>query len=213
MSPTLRASIALLFVTTACVAKNDATTDTTKVVDSTTVTTTSPSPTTQNPPAPSPPATQNPAPTPPDTTRTTNWTVTAAGLGPLRAGQAIAQANTAVGGGFSGSTDQCTYAVWPKAPSGVAVMLSNGKVARVEVRSGTVTTANGAGIGDTEARIKALYTNRVTSTAHKYNQGGHYLTVEGPNAANRIVFETDGVKVTNYRSGRVPEVEQVERCG
>ena len=141
MSPTLRLSIALLFATTACVAKNDATTDTTKVVDSTTVTTTSPSPTTQNPPPPTPPATQ----TPPDTTRTTTWTVTAAGLGPLRAGQTIAQANTAVGGGFSGSVDQCTYAVWPKAPSGVAVMLASGKVARVEVRSGTVTTANGAG--------------------------------------------------------------------
>ncbi len=213
MSPKLRLPIALLFVTTACVAKKDATTDTTKVVDSTTVTT-APSTTTQNPPTPPPPATQNPAPTtPPDTTRTTNWTVNAAGLGPLRAGQTIAQANTAVGSGFSGSTDQCTYAVWPKAPSGVAVMLSNGKVARVEVRSGTVTTANGAGIGDTEARIKALYTNRVTSTPHKYNAGGHYLTVEGPSAANRIVFETDGVKVTNYRSGRVPEVEQVERCG
>lgn len=208
MSPKLCLSIALLFATTACVAKKDATTDTTKVVDSTTVTTTS-----TGTPAPAPPATQNPAPAPTDTTRTTNWTVTAAGFGPLRAGQTIAAANTAVGGGFSGSTDQCTYAVWPKAPSGVAVMLSNGKVARVEVRSGTVTTAIGAGIGDTEARIKALYTNRVTSAPHKYNPGGHYLTVEGPSAANRIVFETDGVKVTNYRSGRIPEVEQVERCG
>jgi hypothetical protein len=32
-------------------------------------------------------------------------------------------------------------------------------------------------------------------------------------AVNRIVFETDGSKVTEYRSGRTPEVEQVERCG
>ena len=52
----------------------------------------------------------------------------------------------------------------------------------------------------------------MTSGPHKYNPGGHYITVTGA-GSNRIVFETDGSRVTNYRAGRSPEVEQVERCG
>ena len=207
-----RLSVILLFTATACAVKTEKTPDTT-AVDSTTVTTSTtvtPAPSQTTPPAQNPPP--PPAPAPADTPNTTTWTVTAAGLGPLRAGQTIAQANAAVGGGFSGSTANCTYAVWPKAPAGVAVMLANGRVARVEVRSGSTATAAGARIGDSEARINSLYAGRVTSAPHKYNPGGHYMTVTG-GGANRIVFETDGSSVTNYRAGRSPEVEQVERCG
>lgn len=214
MSPLHRFSVVLLFTATACAVKTDKNPDTT-VVDTTTVTTSNttvtPAPSqTTTPPAQNPPP--PPVPAPADTPNTTTWTVTAAGLGPLRAGQTIAQANTAVGGGFSGSTANCTYAVWPKAPAGVAVMLANGRVARVEVRSGSTATSAGARIGDSEARINSLYAGRVTSSPHKYNPGGHYLTVTG-GGANRIIFETDGSSVTNYRAGRTPEVEQVERCG
>jgi hypothetical protein len=210
-----RISVVLLFTATACAVKTEKNPDST-VVDSTTVTTSSttvtPAPSQTTPPAQNPPPPRAPAPVPADTPNTTTWTVNAAGLGPLRAGQTIAQANAAVGGGFSGSTANCTYAVWPKAPGGVAVMLANGRVARVEVRSGSTATAAGARIGDSEARINSLYPGRVTSAPHKYNPGGHYMTVTG-GGSNRIVFETDGSSVTNYRAGRTPEVEQVERCG
>jgi hypothetical protein len=207
-----RLSLLLLFTATACAVKTEKNPDST-VVDSTTITT-STSTVTQAPSQTTPVA-QTPAPVsaPVDTPNTTTWTMTAAGLGPLRAGQTIAEANSAVGGGFSGSSGNCTYAVWPSAPAGVAVMLANGRVARIEVRSGATATAAGARIGDSEARINSLYAGRVTSSPHKYNPGGHYLTVRGPGASNRIVFETDGSSVTNYRAGRSPEVEQVEGCG
>ncbi len=212
MPPIHRLSILLLFTATACAVKSDKNPDST-VVESTTVTT-STSAVTQTPPQTTPPA-QTPAPVPAqaDTPNTTTWTITAAGLGPLRVGQTIAEASTAVGGGFSGGAGSCTYAVWPKAPTGVAVMLANGRVVRIEVRSGTIATAAGARIGDSEARINSLYPGRVTSSPHKYNPGGHYMAIRAPNASNRIVFETDGSRVTNYRAGRSPEVEQVEGCG
>jgi hypothetical protein len=143
-------------------------------------------------------------------------TVTEYGIGPIRAGMTVEEVAQAMGGGFGapkGGTAGCTYAVLVKAPPGLAVMLQDGKVARVEVRSGRTPTAAGARIGDSEARIKALYPGRVTTTPHKYNAGGHYLTVTPADPKYRIVFETDGKKVTNFRSGRIPEVEQVERCG
>jgi hypothetical protein len=105
----------------------------------------------------------------------------------------------------------CSYAKMNGLPAGVAVMVEAGKVARVEVRSGSVATSNGARIGDSEARIKSLYP-QVTVTPHKYDTAGHYLTV-APSSNNRIIFETDGKRVVNYRAGVTPQVEYVERCG
>jgi hypothetical protein len=130
----------------------------------------------------------------------------------------VAEAASAAGGGFAapkGYSAGCGYAVLTKAPSGLAVMLEDGKIARIEVRSGRIGTATGAHIGDSESRIKTLYAGRVTTTPHKYVSGGHYLTAvpTDPANSNRIVFETDGSKVTEYRAGRIPAVEYVERCG
>jgi hypothetical protein len=93
-------------------------------------------------------------------------------------------------------------------------MVRGGEVARVQVDSGPVRTVEGAGIGDSEARIDSLYHGRVTVGPHKYTEG-HYLTVKpttGDESAFRLLFETDGRRVTRYRAGRLPEVEWVEGC-
>lgn len=174
-----------------------------------------------------PPASNSPAPgntqTPPASTDSaappggTSYRITPNSFGPLRVGMTVAEAAAAMGGGFAaprGYDGGCGYATLTKAPAGLAVMLEGGKIARFEVRSGGIKTAEGAGIGDSETRIKGLYGSTVASTPHKYVQGGHYLTVKpSSSSTNRIVFETDGTRVTEYRSGKTPEVEQVERCG
>jgi hypothetical protein len=44
---------------------------------------------------------------------------------------------------------------------------------------------------------------------------GNYLTFipqDRPDRNYRLVFETDGDRVTNFRSGQVPEVEAIEGC-
>lgn len=215
LSPRLSIAIAstALFAL-ACTVKTDKSADTLAVdTSATTVTDVDIAPLDSGPaPQPVPPTrsdTSRPAPS-------TSWTVNERGIGPLRAGMTVAEAKSAVGGGFAapkGYSGGCGYAVLVKGPSGLAVMLEDGKIARVEVRSGGIATAAGARIGDSESRIKSLYAGRVTSTPHKYVQGGHYLTVTPAGSANRIVFETDGSKVTEYRSGQTPAVEQVERCG
>jgi len=152
----------------------------------------------------------------PDTSKpSTNWVVTENGIAKLRAGMTIADAKAAYPS-FSvpaGDPSACSYAKMNGLPSGVAVMVEAGKVARVEVRSGSVATSTGARIGDSEARIKSLYPNQVAVTPHKYESAGHYLTVTPSGSANRIIFETDGKRVTNYRAGARPQVEYVERCG
>jgi hypothetical protein len=56
----------------------------------------------------------------------------------------------------------------------------------------------------------------VTRLPHKYVQGGEYLTVtpvSPEDSSLRIVFESEGGRITRFRSGRTPQVEWVERCG
>jgi hypothetical protein len=53
-------------------------------------------------------------------------------------------------------------------------------------------------------------------TPHKYVSGAHYLTLVPTTPADtlrRIVFETDGRRVTRYRTGLLPYVANVEGCG
>lgn len=198
-----------------CAVKTEKSADTSIASTVDTISTSSSSPGT-NTPQPPLPAVPSPDSAPPPAG--TSFTIAPDSYGPLHVGMTVAQAASALGGGFAaprGYSGGCGYAVLVKAPRGLAVMLNEGKIARFEVRSGGIKTTEGARIGDSETRIKSLYAGRVTSTPHKYVTGGHYLTVAPPgsDSGNRIVFETDGTKVTEYRSGKTPEVEQVERCG
>ncbi|GAC1491638.1 MAG: hypothetical protein NVS1B5_16540 [Gemmatimonadaceae bacterium] len=99
-------------------------------------------------------------------------------------------------------------------PDGVSAMVVRGKVARIDVDTGTVTTEDGAKIGDTEDRVKSIYGDEVTVEPHKYIDGWHYLTVTGDTARSgkALVFETDGKRVTMFRGGRLPEVKWMEGC-
>jgi hypothetical protein len=92
-------------------------------------------------------------------------------------------------------------------------MVVKGKLARIDVDTGAVTTEDGLKIGDTEDRVKSVYGEELETRPHKYTDG-HYLIVKGDSASagREIVFETDGKKVTMFRAGRLPEVEWVEGC-
>ncbi len=112
------------------------------------------------------------------------------------------------------ATAHCTYARSQSLPSGAVLLFENGRIARVDVLTGSTRTVEGAGIGDTETRLKSLYEGRVKATPHKYADAGHYFTVESKtDSTHKIVFETDGFKVLRFRSGKTPAVEYVEGCG
>jgi hypothetical protein len=143
------------------------------------------------------------------------WEVTPQGIGGFRAGMSVDELRV-VGAkslDIPEKIDECAYIRPKNGPKGVALMIEKGKLARVDVTEGSVATAQGAKIGDSEDEIKSLYPGQVTVKPHKYTSG-HYLVVTPPSDANaRIVFETDGKKVLKYRSGHEPAVEYVEGCG
>ena len=148
---------------------------------------------------------------------TSTWTVNIRGIGPLQAGMSRTQAAAVMGvspAAIDSAWTDCDYVGFGDMPEGVSFMVEGGTIARVDVDKGRVATEEGARIGDSEARIRQLYGSRLTVTPHKYIEG-HYLTVlpkEAADSAFRIVFETDGHNVIQYRSGRRPQVEYVEGC-
>lgn len=137
------------------------------------------------------------------------------GFGALRAGMTVAEAEQALGAKLpllGPSMEPCHYVSLQGSP-GVAFMVIDGRIARVDVqRESPIKTAEGAGIGDPEDRIRALYPGTIETQPHKYSDG-NYLIVRAPADSNyRIIFETDGKRVTSYRAGRMPEVRWVEGC-
>ena len=157
--------------------------------------------------------------------------VTIDGIGPIRVGMTVAEAEKSANVTLiekGGRADTNCYYMWPKTgPQGIGFMVISpreaktilrDRISRVDIfKNNRITTPRGAKIGDTEAQIKALYPGQIQVTPHQYTgpQGGHYLTLVPKDAADkgyRIVFETLKGRVTQFRSGKLPEVEYVEGC-
>ncbi|GAB4276596.1 MAG: hypothetical protein Fur0025_01880 [Oscillatoriaceae cyanobacterium] len=143
------------------------------------------------------------------------------GIGQVMVGMTVSEASRAanrrlVSTGDSGGGSSCFYVTPEGGPSDVRFMVTEGRISRVDIwRNSRVSTLSGARIGDTEARIKALYPGKIQVSPHKYVPGGHYLTFVPTDRADRnyrLVFETNGNQVTQYRTGKLPEVEFVEGC-
>jgi len=141
------------------------------------------------------------------------------GLGQIQIGMTLDEAvNMGLLNENPNMNPQCDFvfpAVGAGIPDGVSVMVVKGKIARIDVDTGSVTTEDGVKVGDTEDRVKSVYGDELKVEPHKYIEGGHYLTVMGDSASagKALVFETDGKRVTMFRGGRLPEVKWVEGCG
>lgn len=149
-----------------------------------------------------------------------SWTAATladSGFGAILVGMTPAAANAAVGDSLvlpPAGPEGCQYGSAP-AVAGLAFMIENGRVVRIEVRSQGVRTDAGAAVGDSETRIQQLYHGRIALTPHKYTDG-HYLTVAPRMAAAgqvQLVFETEHGVVTRFRGGLLPQVAYVEGCG
>ncbi|WP_413172316.1 hypothetical protein [Anabaena azotica] len=156
--------------------------------------------------------------------------VTINGIGAVKAGMNLPEAAAAANARLyvsASPSDSCYYLEAEGDIKGISFMVTKDEaksrqkyitsdvIARVDIDDPRVTTVSGAKIGDTEARIKSLYPGQIKVTPHNYVQNGHYLTLIPKDKADqnyRVVFETDGQRVTRYRSGKLPEVEFVEGC-
>lgn len=145
------------------------------------------------------------------------WSVAPDAFGPLRIGMTSAAITSIIPGAFSLAAPPeaggCGYAKWD-GPPGVSLMFTGDTLVRIDVDSAVVITGDSARVGDTEARIDSIYGSAVRRLPHKYTDGRYLIVVGEPpiDTLHRLVFETDGQRVTKLRAGRMPEVEYVEGC-
>lgn len=95
-------------------------------------------------------------------------------------------------------------------------MFQRGRLARVDVWKRGIRTGGGAQVGDAEARILELYSQRIKVTQHHYPPvGAHYMIFTPVDAADQdyqMLFETNGATVTQFRVGFRAAVAQAEGC-
>lgn len=140
------------------------------------------------------------------------------GLGPVRVGMTVAEAAGALGRPLepvTAPTDGCTFYAPANGFDGISFLVATGTVARIDVTDGPTKTAEGMAIGQSEAEARRHYGDRLRESPHDFVLGGHYLTLvptDPADAGFRLVAETDGVKVTSMRAGRLPEMDLTEGC-
>lgn len=163
--------------------------------------------------APSDTLTLKPGTTPGASRRTI--AVSAQGAGPVRVGMTVAEARQATGEATvteDSINRECDYVRLSGLPEGISLMVVEGIVSRIDVRSPGITTAEGARIGDSESRIDSLYGNSVVRQPHEYTDGSYLIVPATGDTSYQLVFETDGNAVTTYRAGLMPMVQWVEGC-
>ena len=94
-------------------------------------------------------------------------------------------------------------------------MFARGRIVRVDVWKPGIRTLSGAGVGDTEEKIKQLYPAQIEIEPHPYlPENGHYLNYWPKNGSRQfgIVFETEGERVTSFRVGTHAAIALIEGC-
>jgi hypothetical protein len=134
-------------------------------------------------------------------------------IGPVEIGMTLAEAEAAAEQDLKQEGDalgDCLYYTPSTGEPDVSFMVIDGVVSRIDVDAGTTTTNTGIGIGSTEADVRKTHPSAVVSK-HPYTDG-HYLRVLSEDGQYAFLFETDGTKVTSFRSGYVSAVDQTEGC-
>lgn len=147
------------------------------------------------------------------------WTLSPDGYGPIQVGMTLKQAEVASGFSFNSTKPDATqgeeetcYYVTLKNAKDLYFMVSDNRIVRINVVGPGFYTSTGATIGDTEAKVKGLYSGKLIVEPHKYDDKAHYLTLIDKPKDRAIRFETDGKIVTLIYSGIIEDVHLVEGC-
>ena len=137
--------------------------------------------------------------------------LTTAGLGPIKIGMTIAQVEQAGNRevAFEGGDANAACASGALG-SKLYGLFSKGRLTRIYVASRLYATRTSIRVGDSQRKVLARYGRSITREPHEYVRGGFYLKLTVGN--RRLVFDTDGKRVTQMSSGRKPEIDYVEGC-
>ena len=134
-------------------------------------------------------------------------------IGPVRVGMTLDEARAAAGQELRQQGDvmgNCVYYAPRSKDPDVSFMVIDGVLSRIDVDRGGTSTQEGIAIGASEADVERTYPS-TTVSKHYYTEG-HYLRVLSDDGSSAYLFETDGTKVTRFRSGIPSAIDRVEGC-
>ena len=143
--------------------------------------------------------------------------VSTAGLGPVKIGMTVRQAERA-GGDLrwrGPALDGCRYLRPANRRIKASFMTIKRRIVRVDVSQPGIRTPSGFTVGSSERAVRRALAGRLRITRHEYVRGGYYLEFvprDRTDAGRRVIFETNGRSVTYIRAGRLPEVRYIEGC-
>lgn len=140
------------------------------------------------------------------------WRANFDSVGPIRLGMDLDEVRRASGmefveqpnAGEAVNWDLCHYA-WPASGGqlrlDLAVVLRQGRVVRIEVVAPEIATSAGAHVGDSEARLRALYAGRLVADPGA-QIGAHPRLLLAGSRAQPLRFVMDGGRVQSYQVGQ-----------
>ena len=136
------------------------------------------------------------------------------GIGSLRIGTPVAALRRigATGEDYPDPEIDCSYWRAPRWP-GLLMMVSGGRVVRIETEDARYRTASGARVGMTGAAIRGLYGPAMRIEPHPYTgPQGQYLIYRARSEPYGLIVETDGQRATQVRVGTCEAVQLIEGC-
>lgn len=148
------------------------------------------------------------------------WILGLRSFGPIRFGMTIRQASAVLGESIqldsTGYSEGCAFIAPKAAPPGTAFMVIDTVIVRADIDTTGTSTHAGAHVGSTEDQIRREYPGRIRTEPHPYDgPEWHYLIYSSDlkaDSAFGMIFETDGVRVRNFRAGLHPNVDVIEGC-
>lgn len=144
------------------------------------------------------------------------------GIGSIKIGDNSAQLATKVPNLKISPSEEASCMTVSPAEGGpkVAFLLEKNKrgkwlLERIYISDRGITTLSGVGIGDTEAKLKATYGERLTSSPNKYNTDAldyFYIPKDKSDQEYRLHFLVVDGEVESYSVGRMPAIQYVEMC-
>ena len=142
------------------------------------------------------------------------YPVSFSGYGPARLGMTVAELEQALQTSLNVQAPElegCAYAEPVQGHEGLALMLKDGQLVRIDVLAPGIRTLSGATVGSSESEIAALYSGRLQRSPHAYGAGS-YLTLLSQNGHYGLRFETVAGKVTSFYVGLKSAIQLAEGC-
>ena len=139
------------------------------------------------------------------------------GIGPIRVGMTVAEAERASGVRLvrAYGDGACAVVAPQGRPEDLRFIVTNGRIATVETFNPLIQTVSGANVGDRVDEVLAIYPGRIEVRPSETVPNGQDLIFVPQDQGDlnfRVYFVTQNGQVITIRVGRLPEVGWPEGC-